>query len=81
MLESFSCQSVGKWDNIVTCISIGRQRLGEHIPAGNNSKTSVAMQQSCKHAFATIEEAVFCRSASRLCVYLYKEDLTQLDRR
>jgi hypothetical protein len=63
--------------DIVTCISIARQRAAKHIPATTN--TSTARQRRGTHAFATIEEAqfsmwsspriltrVFCRSGPRL---------------
>jgi hypothetical protein len=43
--------------NIVTCIPIARQGLGKRIPATTN--ISNAKQLCGKHAFVTIEEAVF----------------------
>jgi hypothetical protein len=39
------------------CITIARQRVAKHIPATTN--TSIARQRSGKHAFTTIEDAVF----------------------
>jgi hypothetical protein len=46
---------------IVTCISIARQRLSKHIPAGANGRkkrTSIATQRISKHTSLTTE-AVF----------------------
>jgi hypothetical protein len=47
--------------NIMTCIPIARQRLYKHIPTTNtlNSRTSIARQRSCKHAFLAIEDGIF----------------------
>jgi hypothetical protein len=60
MLRDYdNCLSVQQ--NIVTCMSIARQRLGKHSPARTNeckNRTSIARQQIIKHAPLTIE-AVF----------------------
>jgi hypothetical protein len=42
---------------VVKCIPIARKRLGKRIPATTN--TLIARQLRGRHAFATIEEAVF----------------------
>jgi hypothetical protein len=51
-----NCPSIRQ--NIVTCISIARQRLGEHIPARDNeckNRTSIARKQISEQAPLTIE--------------------------
>jgi hypothetical protein len=48
-------------NNIVTCRTIARQRLGKHIPAGANApnnRTPIARQRTSKHASLT-KEVVF----------------------
>jgi hypothetical protein len=64
MTESLNWQK-----NILTCITIGRQRFGKRIPAthARNSRTSVARQRRGKLTLATIEEAVW--SASLILIY------------
>jgi hypothetical protein len=48
------------FNNIVKCISVARQRVAEHIPATYmHAIASIARQRHGKHAFTTIEEAVF----------------------
>jgi hypothetical protein len=47
---------------VVRAMTIARQRVAKHIPAEaskRNSRTSIARQRRGKHAFVTIEEAVF----------------------
>jgi hypothetical protein len=53
---------------VVRARPIARQRVAKHIPAeanAQNSRTYIARQRRGKHAFATIEEAVFSMDPTR----------------